>query len=77
MILRIKKGIIYAIEEGQDERPIGSMFENSTELDERTVECGSEIIPVVEDFIDKVNTGSFKPRSAIKEFEQILKKYAV
>lgn len=77
MILKVKKGVIYSCEEGLEDKPIGSLFDVATEEDERLVECGSEILPVVEEFIQKVNNGKFKPRAIVKEFEQILSKYAV
>lgn len=77
MILKIKRGVIYACEEGLDDKPIGSLFDNATEEEERLIECGSEVIPAVEQFIAKVNSGTLKPRAIVKEFESILNKYAV
>jgi hypothetical protein len=77
MILKIKKGVIYSCEPGVEDKPIGSIFENATEEEERLIECGSEVIPAVEEFIKNVNSGTFKPRSVVKEFENILQKYAV
>lgn len=77
MILKIKKGVIYACIEGFEDKPIGSIFDSATEAEERLIECGSEVVPAVEEFIAKVNSGSFKPRAVVKEFEQILQKYAV
>jgi hypothetical protein len=77
MILKIKKGVIYACEEGFDDRPIGAIFDDATEDDERLIECGSEIVPIVEEFVEKVNKGTFKPRAVVKELEIILSKYAI
>lgn len=78
MLIKIdRKGIIYALEEGQEDRAIGSLFDNAEYPEERVIECGSEILPVVEDFIQEVNSGVFKPRASVKRFEEILKKYAV
>lgn len=79
MKLKIKNGIIYACEEfeGSSDRAIGSLFPTATEEDERIIECGSETVKAVEEFIEKVNTGSFKPRAVVKEFESILAKHAV
>lgn len=77
MILKIKKGVIYSCIEGMEDKPIGSIFDTATEDEERLIECGSEVVPVVEEFIAKVNTGQLKPRAAVKEFELILNKYAV
>jgi len=78
MTLKIKKdGIIYACEEGLEDRAIGALFPNATEEDERIIECGSEALPAIEKFVEEVNSGSFKPRSVVKEFEQLLLRHAV
>lgn len=78
MTLKIKKdGVIYACEEGVEDRAIGALFPNATEEDERTIECGSEALPVIEQFIEKVNTGKFTPKTVVKEFEQLLLRHAV
>lgn len=76
MIIKIKKGIIYSIEEGV-ETPIGSIFDAVPLEQEREIECAAEVLPAVKDFIEQVNTGTFKPRAAVKKFEQILSKHAV
>lgn len=77
MKLKIRNGVIFACEEGVEERAIGSIFASATQEDERIIECGSEAVPAIEEFVQKVNSGEFKPRAAVKEFEQILQKYAV
>lgn len=77
MKIRIKDGIIYAIQEGVDEKAIGSMFPTSTFQEERIIECGSDVLPVVEDFIKEVNSGTLKPKKATDRFEAILKAHAV
>lgn len=77
MILKIKKGVIYACEEGLEDRPIGSIFDTANEEDERIIECGSETVKAVEEFVEEVNSGSFKPRQVVRRFEEILQKYAV
>jgi hypothetical protein len=76
MIIKIRKGVIYACDNGYEE-PIGSIFDSASEEHERTLECAAEALPVVRKFIDDVNSGSFKPRAAVKEFEKVLEKYAV
>lgn len=76
MILKIRNGIIYVSEEGID-RAIGTILDGVEELPEKTIECGSEIIPAVQNFIKEVNSGSFKPRKIVKELEDILHKYAI
>lgn len=77
MKLKIKQGVIYACAEGFDDRAIGTLFPIATEEDERIIECGSEVLPKVEEFIEKVNTGKFTPKTVVKEFEQLLLRHAV
>lgn len=77
MTLKIKKGVIYSCVEGLEDKPIGSLFPIVTEEEERLIECGSEAVPAIEDFVAKVNSGEFKPRAVVKEFEQLLKRHAV
>lgn len=74
MIIKIKKGVIYRLE-NEIETPIGSLFDHATDEDEKTIECGVEMLPKVQEFIDNVNSGSFKPRSVVKELESVLRKY--
>jgi hypothetical protein len=76
MIIKIRKGIIYASEYGI-EQAIGSIFDSASEEHERTIECAVEALPAVQKFIDDVNSGSFKPRAAVREFEKVLEKYAI
>ena len=76
MLIRIRTGIIYRVEEGI-EFPIGSLFDGASEIDEKTIECGSEIVPAVEKFILEVNSGTFKPRKVVKELEKILDRHAI
>lgn len=72
MKLKIRGGIIY------DEvgRIVGTAPDVSPEV-ERTIECGSEAIAEVENFVAEVNSGKWRPRAAIRKFEQLLEKYAV
>lgn len=77
MKLKIKQGVIYACEDGIEDRAIGSLFPIATEEEERIIECGSELVTEVEEFVAKVNKGKFKPRAVVKDFESILAKHAV
>lgn len=77
MILKIKKGIIYLCEEGLEDNPIGSIFDNVTDETEQIIECGAELLPAVQDFVKAVNSGSFKPRTIVKTLEAILDKYDI
>lgn len=71
--LEIRKGIIF----NQDGVPIGTLVDDDNPEYERIIELGSELIGVVENFIKQVNSGSFKPRGAVKEFERILEKHEI
>lgn len=76
MIIRIRNGIIYKVEYDV-EFVIGTIVDGTSEEAEKTLECGAEIIPVVENFMKEVNSGKFKPRKIVKELEKILDKYAI
>lgn len=71
MKLKIKNGIIYT-EIGDI---VGTIVDNSPDEVERTIEVGSKALVAIQGFVDKVNSGSFKPRSAVKEFEKLLEEY--
>lgn len=72
MKLKIRNGMVW----NEDDRVIAVLTEDATEQDERTIELGSEAVPAIEEFIEKVNSGSFKPRTAVKEFENLIEKYS-
>lgn len=72
MILKIRNGIIYS-DEGEI---IGTLVGDNAEA-ERVIELGSEAVPAIENFVEMVNSGSFKPRTAVKTFEAILEKHAI
>lgn len=76
MTIRVRNGIIYKVIEGH-EFAIGSLFDGASEMDEKTIECGADIIPAVEKFISDVNSGTFKPRKLVKELEIILDRHAI
>ncbi len=75
MKIRIKDGFFYRVEEGADPVIIGVCTDGFSDIDERIIECGTEALPAVEKFIADVNSGSFKPRTAVKELERVLDKY--
>lgn len=77
MRIVVLKGVIYAREDGMEDRPIGSVFPSATEMDEKVIAGGSEALEAVKNFVDEVNSGSFKPRAVVKDLERILDKYAV
>ena len=71
MKLKVKNGVIYDME---DDTIKGTVSDDSFEI-QRVIECGSEALPAIEEFIRDVNSGSFKPRTAVKKFENLLEKY--
>lgn len=73
MKLKVKNGVIYDME---DNTIKGTVSDDSFEI-QRVIECGSEAIPAIEEFVADVNSGIFKPRTAVKKFEQILEKYEI
>ena len=77
MILKIEKGVIYAYEEGFEKIAIGSMFDNSMHEHEKLIECGTELIESVKEFVSDVKTGSLKPKTAVNKFELTLEKYGL
>lgn len=73
MKLRVKNGIIY----DEFDSIVGSLNDGVSDDIERTIECGSDAIPIIQKVVDEVNSGSFKPRSIVKEFEKLLEKYEI
>lgn len=70
--LTISKGMVW----NEDGRVVFVVTEDATQQDERAVLLSNELIPAVEEFIDNANSGNFKPKTTIKKFEDIMKKYA-
>lgn len=75
MKIKIKGGVIFVVEEGLDDRAIGSLFPVATETDEKIIECGTESVDEIKKFVEDVRSGSFKPRKAVKVFEDLLEKH--
>ena len=71
MKLIIRNGIIY----DEDGIPQGSINEDYNL--NRAIEAGSEAVEAIKKFVDQVNHGSFKPRTVVKEFESLLRKYDI
>lgn len=71
--MKIRNGFVY-----NDEGIIVATLTNeATPLDEREITLGTQAIPVIEKFVKEVNTGTFKPRSTVKEFEKLLEMHEV
>lgn len=77
MRLKIKNNEIWRIDESGEEKLIGILTDDANETDERIIQCGSEAVPAVESFINQVNSGKFKPKTVVKEFERIINKYSI
>jgi hypothetical protein len=71
MKLKIRNGVIYTPEG----KAVGVLSENADELITDSIEMGTELIDVVEEFIDQVNSGKLRPRSTVKKFENVIQKY--
>lgn len=71
MRLKIRNGIIYNLE---DDRIMGTISDDSPEV-ERIIECGSEAVPAIEEFVENVKRGKFHPKKQVKAFEDLLNKY--
>lgn len=71
MAIKIRDGIIWS----EDGRVIAIMAEGITEQDEKDLIIGSKLVPAAKKFVEKANSGSFKPRSTVKEFENILNSF--
>lgn len=76
MILKVRNGFVYNQEDGNIVAVISDALSDEIAIEvERTIEFGSEAAPAVEEFIKKVNSGSFKPRAVVKELEEIANRY--
>lgn len=73
MKIKIRNGIIY----GEEDVILGTIADGVSGYVEKSIEAGSEALPAIMDFIDQVNSGKLKPRSATKKFEEILSKYEI
>lgn len=72
MKLIIENGIVL---DGDTGEMLAVLTEPHNKRFERTVECAAEAIPAIQAFVNNVNSGTLKPRSAVREFEKILNKY--
>ena len=73
MILKVRNGGIYR----EDGVKVAVLTNEATEQDEIAIEFGSEAAPALTKFVDQVNSGSFKPRTVVKELEKIAEKYRI
>ena len=71
--------IKYEIRDGclwEGSRVVAVFTDEATTHDETLIKLGAEVVPEVQEFIDNVNSGNYKPRAAVKRLETILNKYA-
>ncbi|MEO6452581.1 MAG: DEAD/DEAH box helicase family protein [Ginsengibacter sp.] len=68
---KIKNGLVV----DQEGMIVATLPDNSKEENERVIRVAPEAIEAIRIFVDRVNSGTFKPRSAVKEFEKILEIY--
>lgn len=73
MIFKIRNGCLW----NEDGKVIAVLTDDITPEEERTIEFGAEAVPAIEEFVGKVNSGTFKPRSAVKEFEKLINKHKI
>lgn len=71
MILTIEDGFIWD-EEGN---MIAVLTDKATKLHTNQIELGQEAIPALQNFVARVNTGKLLPKTTVREFEELLRKY--
>lgn len=75
MKLKVRNGQLINLE---DNVVLATMTEEGNDPEvERLLEFGAEAVPAVEQFIADVNSGTFKPRTVVKEFEKLVDKYKI
>ena len=52
--------------------PLAVIADGCSDENQRIMEIAPELIVSVTKFVDDINSGSFKPKTAVKEFERIL-----
>lgn len=68
---KIKDGMVY--DENGD--IVAILPPVSHDFNEKTIEVAPMAIEAIHDFVQQVNSGSLKPRSAVKIFEKVLEQY--
>lgn len=67
----IKNKVVF----GEDGQVVCVLPDEAEDYIEKTIEVAPEAIEAINDFVNQVNSGSLKPRTAVKVFEKILEKY--
>ena len=71
--LFIRGGFIY----NETDQIVGTITEQLSQEELRTIEGGGEALEAIQNFVETVNSGSLKPRKAVKEFENLLNRFKV
>ena len=58
--------------ENEDGRIIATVVDGTSEEDINNLLRAPQALGAIEEFVDGVNSGTLKPRSAVKEFEKVL-----
>ena len=58
--------------ENEDGRIIATVVDGASEEDINNLLRAPQALGAIEEFVDGVNSGTLKPRSAVKEFEKVL-----
>jgi len=68
MILKVKNGMIW----NEDNKVIAVLTDAASENEERIISLGIEAVPIVEEFVR-----SYKPKTTLKEFTDLIEKYEI
>lgn len=74
MKLTVRNGLVYN-EDGTCVLVMADLPPEEAEAVEKVIEFGSEAAPALVKLMEDINSGSFKPRSIVKEIESIYNKY--
>lgn len=74
MILKVRNNMVFK-EDGTCVAVLADLPPDELEEVERAIEYGSEAAPAIDNFLNQVNSGKFKPRATVKELEKIADKY--
>lgn len=70
---KIKDGMLW----NDEDKIIAVVTEEVTQEEESILEASGEAVDAMKRFIGEINSGKFKPRAAVKSFENILERYGI
>lgn len=56
----------------QDGGIVGTIYEHASEEDRETILNSPEVLEVAEEFVEKVETGSLRPKETFNRFKEVL-----